>query len=75
MSFYAAASVAPAPKTDGRVGADGSATVSLPVVADGTYHLYTMSVTAAGGSTIRVWMYAGAQSGWVAIDDVKLSTP
>lgn len=38
LSLYAAASNTAAPKTDGRVGANASGTVSLPVVADGTYH-------------------------------------
>jgi hypothetical protein len=32
-----------------------------------------MTVSAVGGSLIRVWMHAGPQAGWVAIDDVKLA--
>lgn len=73
LTVYAAASMTPAPKTDGRVGADGATTVAMPVVADGTYHPYTMSVSAFGGATIRVWMYAGPQPGWVVMDDVRLA--
>jgi hypothetical protein len=65
--------VAAAHKLDGRVGADAAGTVSMPVIADGTYHPYTMTVTALGGTQIRVWMYAGTQPGWVAIDDVRLA--
>jgi hypothetical protein len=73
LSVYAAASVIPSPKRDGRIGADAMGTVSLPIVADGTYHRYTMPVTAQGGTAIRVWMYAGTQRGWVAIDDLTLA--
>jgi phospholipase C len=46
LSMYAAASLTPTPKGDGRVGADGAASVAMPVVADGTYHQYTMRVSA-----------------------------
>lgn len=73
VSFYAAASMIPTPKTDGRVGATGSGTVSASVVGDGTYHQYSMTVSAVGGTPIRVWMTAGPQSGWVSIDDVTLA--
>jgi hypothetical protein len=53
------------------VNVNGRPTASFPVQVGG-YQIYTMGFSAIAGDEIRVWMYAPAAVGFVAIDDGAL---
>ncbi|MFN8067007.1 MAG: hypothetical protein U0P82_19600 [Vicinamibacterales bacterium] len=57
------------------VNVDGSTAnmVQIDPTDFGDYRRYTMTFTAAAGSTIRVWMYSPASPGYVVIDDASLT--